>query len=366
MSNLCALMIIGIILALPVLLIILIIRVMLRKPIKKLIISTAICAVSIVPLTILGTLTNPATWCEHQYVIVKKAQSTCTKKGKIYEHCNLCGNDNVTYVDTMPHDWITVDELQPTCKKRGKTYKQCNLCGKNTVTHVDVVSHNWIVVDEIDATCTSEGYSTEKCDMCSFTKQTHITNALGHSMKETYRLEPTPSTDGKTVSSCERCGNKEIVVLSKLENETNNKTKEHIEGKKFSFQFQGSTAASYVKKYCNCNKHVYIASTFRGTPNDLSYLDTIRDHSDSDQILWGEYYTITATVALADYDINRTRVNCHVRSNDIIVNFSVEFRDGFEELINMYDEGDVITFRGRFYDEGCGFTDAVLITEQTY
>ena len=325
MSKLCALMIIDIIFALPVMLIILIVRAILKKPIKKLIVSMAICAASIIPLTLLGAFTDPTTWCEHQYVIVNETPSTCTKKGKTYRHCDLCEKDSVTYGDVLPH--------------------------------------NWMISTVVDATCNSDGYSIEQCEWCAVTQKTNIVNALGHLMQETYRLEPTPSTDGKIVSCCERCGSKETLILSKLENETSNNTQEHIEGKNFSFQFQGSTAASYVKTFCNDPGHVHIASTFRGTPNDLSYLDAIRDHSDSEQILWGEYYTITAIVALADHDINRTRVNCYVRSNNVIVSFSVEFQDGFEELVGMYDEGDVITFRGKFYDEGCGFTDAILITE---
>lgn len=136
---------------------------------------------------------------------------------------------------------------------------------------------------------------------------------------------------------------------------------EHEIGKMFSFQFEGSTAASYIKPFCEHDGHVYISTTFRGTPDDLSYLDVVAEHSDGDEIVWGEYYTVTATVTLADYDFTKTRVRCQVQSDNIIVNFSVEFRDGFEESVALVDEGDEITFRGRFYDEGCGFTDSELI-----
>lgn len=141
-------------------------------------------------------------------------------------------------------------------------------------------------------------------------------------------------------------------------------TTEHEHGKIFSFQPKGSTAMSDVRPYCEKWGHSYLGySLFRGTPEDLSYLGVICEHSDSDEIVWGEYYTITATVSLADYDFQRTRIRCEVQSGNIIVNFSVEFREGFEELVDAYDEGDEITFRGRFYDEGCGFSDCELITE---
>ena len=138
----------------------------------------------------------------------------------------------------------------------------------------------------------------------------------------------------------------------------------HTYGKMFSFQFQGSTASSYVKPFCKQHPNeFYIGSRFRGTPTDLSYLDAVAKYSDSDKIIWGEYYTMTATVTLADYDSQRTRINCKVQSDNIIVGFSVEFRGEFEEAVGLLTEGDEVVFRGRFYDEGCGFTDCELITE---
>ena len=297
----------------------------LKKPLKKITIALIVCAGAIVLLSILVVLTDTATWCKHEYTITKEIPATCIAKGEIHKHCTQCENEKMEYLELIPHQWVIADVLNPTC--------------------------------------TNEGYTTEKCEICFDTQITNIVNAIGHSMKETYKLNPTPSTDGKVISRCERCEYYETEVLPKLENDNNEKTKEHIEGKQFSFQFKGSTAMSFMKKFCNRPGHIHLASTFYGTPTDLSYLDAIRDHSDSNEILWGEYYTITATVTLGDYDYDRTRISCSVRSNNIVVGFTVDFREGFEDEVDLYDRGDVITFRGKFYDEGCGFTDAVLITE---
>lgn len=139
---------------------------------------------------------------------------------------------------------------------------------------------------------------------------------------------------------------------------------EHEMGKIFSFQFQDSTATSNVKPYCEkCNTY-FQPKLFRGTPTDTSYLDVIDEHMDGDEILGGEYYTMTATVAVADYDFDKTRIQCKVKKDHIIVGFSVEFQEGFEETVALLKEGDTVTFRGRYYDEGCGFTDAELIIEK--
>jgi hypothetical protein len=135
-------------------------------------------------------------------------------------------------------------------------------------------------------------------------------------------------------------------------------------GKIFSFQFQGSTATSNVKPYCEkCNTY-FQPKLFRGTPTDTSYLDVIDEHMDGDEIVGGEYYTMTATVAVGDHHLDKTRIQCKVQKGNITVWFSVEFQEEFEEAVALLKEGDEVTFRGRYYDEGCGFTDAELIIEE--
>ena len=137
---------------------------------------------------------------------------------------------------------------------------------------------------------------------------------------------------------------------------------EHEEmGTIFAFQFQNSTASSSTQPFCKECHQRFRATRFRGTPDDLSYLEVIREHSDGNEIVGGEYYTITAIVTLADYDFQKTTLKCKVESEDIVVAFSVEFKDGFEDAVALLDEGDEITFRGRLYDEGCGWTDCELL-----
>ena len=134
-------------------------------------------------------------------------------------------------------------------------------------------------------------------------------------------------------------------------------------GKVFSFQPQNSTAASYVKPFCkNCNQY-YQPKIFRGTPTDSSYLEVVKVHTDADELVGGEVYTVTAIVTLRDFDNAKTRIRCKVERDDIIVDFSVEFRDEFEESVSLLDEGDEITFHGRLYEDGFGWTECELIGE---
>ena len=61
------------------------------------------------------------------------------------------------------------------------------------------------------------------------------------------------------------------------------------------------------------------------------------------------------------YTSNSVWLNCRVENENFVVLFTAEFREEFEEIVRSVEKGDEITFRGRFYDEGCEFTDCELI-----
>ena len=159
-----------------------------------------------------------------------------------------------------------------------------------------------------------------------------------------------------------------IIVLVKSINLPETCKHEHI-GKIFIFPELDSTSQGYVKTYCvGCDTYYgdgeymgYYGGTkqfFRGTPSDTSFLEALSEYSDEKNIIAGEYYTITAIVTRTAYDYAKTRIRCKVEIEDVSAEFFVDFR---EEVINLMQEGEEITFRGRFYDTGCGFTDCELI-----
>jgi hypothetical protein len=165
-------------LVIPTLLIILIVRAIKKKTVKKVAITLAICAGSIVPLSILGTFTDPATWCDHEYEITQEIAPTCSEKGEIHRHCPLCEDDDIEYVDTTPHQWDT-DRV-------------------------------------VEATCTSEGYILKRCKVCSSELKTDNGKALGHAMTEVSRTDPTRDLEGKILRKCDRCEHEEIEIIDKL------------------------------------------------------------------------------------------------------------------------------------------------------
>ena len=141
-------------------------------------------------------------------------------------------------------------------------------------------------------------------------------------------------------------------------------------GKRFYFQPENSTTSSYVETYCKgCDTNYgsglrgYYGGSrtmFEGAITDTSYLDAIREHAHVDEIIGGEYYTISATVCSVAYGYDRNRISCVVQKELTIVYFVVDFKEPIESV----DSGDVITFCGRYYDMGCWFTDCELIEKE--
>ena len=136
---------------------------------------------------------------------------------------------------------------------------------------------------------------------------------------------------------------------------------EHESVTRYVFTSYDSTAKSSVCDYCKkCDTRISAYSNFEGTLVDQSYLSAVIVHSDADEMIPGEYYTITAKVPLG-YTGYKNHLTCEVENEDFIVRFSAEFRAELWEQINAVEKGSTITFRGRFYDTGCGFTDCVLV-----
>lgn len=127
----------------------------------------------------------------------------------------------------------------------------------------------------------------------------------------------------------------------------------------YSIQPEKSSAMSYVKSKCAECKQTVGSTSF----SEESYTDAIKEHCEDKTFIRGEYDTVKATVVLPDYDYDRTRIICKVRQDAVEVNFTVEFKEEYEEAVSLLQSGDEITFYGRSASKGLFFADCELIVE---
>ena len=140
---------------------------------------------------------------------------------------------------------------------------------------------------------------------------------------------------------------------------------DHEEVLRYYFSTDDSTVHNDVCGFCTkCDTRLTPYSLFQGELVDKSYLAALKEHSDGSEIIPGEYYTVTATVPLGYMGYEGTMgLACEVENEDFLIRFNAAFRGEFKEQISLIEEGQEITFRGRFNDTGCGFTDCELLSE---
>lgn len=145
----------------------------------------------------------------------------------------------------------------------------------------------------------------------------------------------------------------------------NNKCDHNEKQRRFHFVAENSSAYSDMAVFCKvCGEQLTTYARFNGTPDDKSYLSAFSGHIDSNEIIPGEYYTVTAAVTIDYYGsrIEEPRLACKEENDDYEVFFSVGFKEEYRDLISSVKKGEEITFRGKFYTEGCGFSDCELIS----
>lgn len=114
------------ILALPVLLVVWLIRKARKKPKMK---WLKWFWISFALFVAVGAATNPSAWCEHEYKLVESKEASCTENGYEKYHCNLCGGDKKETLKKLGHSMEDVRRVEPTDDKDGEYVQRCTRCG---------------------------------------------------------------------------------------------------------------------------------------------------------------------------------------------------------------------------------------------
>jgi hypothetical protein len=131
----------------------------------------------------------------------------------------------------------------------------------------------------------------------------------------------------------------------------------------FSFSPGGSVGNSYFKIKCDDCDQSFGYSLFSGSPTNTSYITTVEQHIENNSFAAGEYHTVRATVLSHDYDSTKTYIYCEIRDEDVVVRFYADFKEKYEQGLELFEIGDKITFRGKSSDKGFYWTDCEIITK---
>ena len=129
-SNICIGLIFVAILSAPILFVIFLVRWCMKKPKKWFGIAALLCVASIIPLSLIGTFTDPSTYCDHEYSIVEEVAPTCTNSGKVVKECALCDRESTEHIDELGHDMKVVSRKEANQYMAGEIVYQCFRCGE--------------------------------------------------------------------------------------------------------------------------------------------------------------------------------------------------------------------------------------------
>lgn len=114
------------VLAMPILLVIWFVRKITKKPKMK---WLKWFWLSFAAFVVIGGLTNPQTWCKHEYELIESKDASCEESGYEISCCHLCGKEQKSTFKKLGHDMNEIRRVNPTYKKDGEIVNKCSRCG---------------------------------------------------------------------------------------------------------------------------------------------------------------------------------------------------------------------------------------------
>ncbi|MBE6684468.1 MAG: hypothetical protein E7592_02310 [Ruminococcaceae bacterium] len=142
--------------------------------------------------------------CKHENMQVTTTDPTCTESGKTVHTCPDCTYYYIFNISNPTGHSYAVNTVKSDCENQGYTEYTC-ACGFSYVADItDALGHDLVLSQKVDADCDSQGYSHYKCSRCELTYDTDYVAAHGHSFS-TEVVSPTCTAEGYTVYSCQNC-----------------------------------------------------------------------------------------------------------------------------------------------------------------
>lgn len=125
--------------------------------------------------------------CDHELTLDAVLQEpTCSTPGLARYYCDLCGEEVLDEISTLPHTWDEGVLEPPTCYVIGTITYTCSVCGATRHDYINALGHDYQVTETPEATCTEDGCIIYTCANagCGQSYKEITVPALGHDWTE--------------------------------------------------------------------------------------------------------------------------------------------------------------------------------------
>lgn len=129
LSSVCAVIAGVLMFATPVVFLVWLVKLIRKKPAKKTGIAVLLCAGVFVVSVLVGAFSDPATYCNHEYIMVEAEPADCESDGFKTYQCSLCGKNKTEKIEKLGHDMADVRRVEPTYDEDGVYVRRCTRCG---------------------------------------------------------------------------------------------------------------------------------------------------------------------------------------------------------------------------------------------
>ena len=117
-------------LAIPILLVVWIVRKIGKKPKMR---WVKWFWLSFIAVLLVGAFTSPTMYCEHEYKLVDSKSASCNESGYELSRCPLCGSEKKSTSKKLGHDMNEIRHVNPTYSTAGEIVEKCSRCGYESV-----------------------------------------------------------------------------------------------------------------------------------------------------------------------------------------------------------------------------------------
>ena len=153
--------------------------------------------------------------CAHQYIWTVAVPAACTEPGQEIGTCRVCGDVTTRTLEPLGHSYRCT-HTEATCQTPETRVYTCVRCADSYTETGELGEHSFVRVEEVPATCQDPGSVTFVCTRCG-ERDTQAGTELGPHVFETRVVEPTDSTKGYTLRTCQVCGMTEEIGTTYLE-----------------------------------------------------------------------------------------------------------------------------------------------------